>query len=232
MIFRQFFDHETCTFTYLLASDSSKEAVLIDPVLGSVGSYTRVIRELGLKLLVTLDTHVHADHITGSGSLKVSQDCQIMMGENSKAEFVDYHLKDNEHLKLKGVDIQAIYTPGHTDDSYSFYWNGSLFTGDTLLIRGTGRTDFQNGNAFSQYHSITQRLFSFKDDTKVYPAHDYNGMTQSTIGEEKRFNPRLKVKSAQEYSELMGNLKLANPRFMDVAIPANLKSGMMKVSKT
>ncbi len=227
MIFRQLFDHESYTFTYLIASGPGREALLIDPVLERVEQYLGLIKQLDLKLVKAIDTHVHADHITGLGKLRETTACTTMMGEQTSAECVSQTLTDNEIIKLENdIEIKALYTPGHTDDSYSFLWNNKVFTGDTLFIRGTGRTDFQNGDPYDQYNSIFNRLLKLPDTTLVYPGHDYNGMNVSSIGEEKRFNPRLQVNSADEYAELMNNLNLPNPRLMDVAVPANQACGM------
>ncbi|MDI9817767.1 MULTISPECIES: MBL fold metallo-hydrolase [unclassified Legionella] len=226
MIFRQLFDRQSCTYTYLLASAESKEAVIIDPVKENVSCYIELINQLGLKLVVTIDTHLHADHITGTGELYQLTNCQIMMGLQTKAEFVSLKFSDNEIINFNDFRLKAIYTPGHTDDSYCFLLDNKLFTGDTLLIRGTGRTDFQNGCAKSQYDSLFNRLLKLPEDTYVYPGHDYNGMTVSTIGEEKRFNPRLQVKSCEEYIAIMNGLNLPKPQKMNIAVPANLKNGI------
>ncbi len=226
MIFRQLFDAETFTYTYLIASGLGREGILIDPVKEKLSEYTILIKELDLKLVASIDTHVHADHVTALGDLRLATKCKSIMGEQSKAECVSIKIKEGETVDFDGLKLQAIYTPGHTDDSYSFLLNGRVFTGDTLLIRGTGRTDFQNGDAVAQYDSIKNKLFKLPDDTLVYPAHDYNGRTASSIYEEKRFNPRLQVSSEQEYVTLMENLDLPNPKYMDVAIPANLGCGL------
>jgi sulfur dioxygenase len=225
MIFRQLFDSVSGTYTYLLASRRGGEALIIDPVIEKVERYLQLIKELDLKLVKAVDTHLHADHITGLGALRDHTHCITVMGEMSKADVVSMRLADGDKLTIEGVALEAIYTPGHTDDSYSFWMNDRVFTGDTLLIRGTGRTDFQNGDARAQYDSIFNRLLKLPDETLVYPAHDYKGETVSTIGEEKAFNPRLQVKSVDEYVALMNNLNLPNPKMMDVAVPANMKVG-------
>jgi sulfur dioxygenase len=225
MIFRQLFDSVSGTYTYLLASRRGGEALIIDPVLEKVERYLQLIKELDLRLVKAVDTHLHADHITGLGALRDRTHCITVMGEMSKADVVSMRLADGDKLTIEGVALEAIYTPGHTDDSYSFRMNDRVFTGDTLLIRGTGRTDFQNGDARAQYDSIFNRLLKLPDDTLVYPAHDYKGESVSTIGEEKAFNPRLQVKSVDEYVALMNNLNLPNPKMMDVAVPANMKVG-------
>ncbi len=225
MIFRQLFDSVSGTYTYLLASRREGEALIIDPVLEKIQRYIQLIKELDLRLVKAVDTHLHADHITGLGALRDHTQCITVMGEMSKADVVSMRLSDGDQLTIEGLSLEAIYTPGHTDDSYSFVMNDRVFTGDTLLIRGTGRTDFQNGDARAQYDSIFNRLLKLPEETLVYPAHDYKGETVSTIGEEKAFNPRLQVKSIDEYVELMNNLNLPNPKMMDVAVPANMKVG-------
>jgi len=225
MIFRQLFDSASATYTYLLASRRGGEALIIDPVLEKVERYLQLIKELDLRLVKAVDTHLHADHITGLGALRDRTHCITVMGEMSKADVVSMRLADSDRLTIEGVALEAIYTPGHTDDSYSFWMNDRVFTGDTLLIRGTGRTDFQNGDARAQYDSIFNRLLKLPDETLVFPAHDYKGETVSTIGEEKAFNPRLQVKSVDDYVALMNNLNLPNPKMMDVAVPANMKVG-------
>ena len=228
MILRQLFDQDTWTYTYLIASGVGREAIIIDPVDTQIAKYHKLLNELDIKLVAAIDTHVHADHITAIGQLRNDTDCNSIMGAHTKAECVSVKIKEDETVDFDGMKLKAIYTPGHTDDSYSFILDDKLFTGDTLFIRGTGRTDFQHGDSFAQYDSITNKLFKFGDETIVLPGHDYNGFTSSTIGEEKKFNPRLQVKNAQEYAELMANLKLPNPKYMDVAVPANLKCGLVK----
>src|SRR3954447_4509328 len=226
MIFRQLFDSVSGTYTYLLASRRGGEALIIDPVLEKVERYIQLVNELDLKLVKAVDTHLHADHITGLGALRDRTQCITVMGERSNVDVVSMRLSEGDKLTLEGLSLRVIYTPGHTDDSYSFLMNDRVFTGDTLLIRGTGRTDFQNGSARPQYESIFNRLLKLPEETLVFPAHDYKGDTVSTIGEEKRFNPRLQVRSADEYVELMSNLKLPNPKMMDVAVPANMHVGL------
>jgi len=226
MIFRQLFDQVSGTYSYLLASRPGGEALILDPVLEKVDRYLQLVRELDLKLVKAVDTHLHADHITGLGALRDKTHCITVMGEQTKADVVSMRLGDGDKLTIEGLALDVIYTPGHTDDSYSFIMPDRVFTGDTLLIRGTGRTDFQNGNPRQQYESIFGRLLKLPEATLVYPAHDYKGDTVSTIGEEKAYNPRLQVKSVEEYVELMNNLKLANPKMMDVAVPANMKVGL------
>ena len=226
MLFRQLFDGVSSTYSYLLASRRGGEALIIDPVLEKVDRYIQLLRELDLRLVKAVDTHLHADHITGLGALRDRTHCITMMGDKSRVDVVSMRVADGDRLLIEGVELEALYTPGHTDDSYCFRMEDRVFTGDTLLIRGTGRTDFQNGDARAQYESIFGRLLRLPDETLVYPAHDYKGDTVSTIAEERRFNPRLQVKSVDEYVELMHNLKLPNPKMMDVAVPANMKVGL------
>jgi sulfur dioxygenase len=226
MIFRQLFDQASGTYSYLLASRQRGEALIIDPVLEKVDRYLQLVNELDLKLVKAVDTHLHADHITGLAALRDRTHCTTVMGEQTKADIVSMRLTDCDKLTIEGLVLDVIYTPGHTDDSYSFLLPDRVFTGDTLLIRGTGRTDFQNGDPRQQYESIFGRLLKLPDATLVYPAHDYKGDTVSTIGEERVYNPRLQVKSAEEYVELMNSLKLVNPKMMDVAVPANMKVGI------
>ena len=225
MIFRQLFDHESSTYTYLLAERRGGEALLIDPVLEQTDKYVRLVDELGLRLVMAADTHIHADHVTALGALRDHTGCATAMGEQTKAECVSVRLRDGEHVRVDDLALEVLYTPGHTDDSYSLLLPDRVFTGDTLLIRGTGRTDFQNGDPAAQYDSLFGRLLRLPEDTFVYPAHDYNGMTVSTIGEERAHNPRLQVRSKQEYVELMNGLVLSSPRLMDVAVPANRACG-------
>jgi sulfur dioxygenase len=226
MIFRQLFDNVSSTYTYLLASRRGGEALIIDPVLEKVDRYLQLIRELDLKLVKAVDTHLHADHITGLGALRDRTHCITVMGEQTKADVVSMRLSEGEKLSIEGLSLGVIYTPGHTDDSYSYVMDDRVFTGDTLLIRGTGRTDFQNGDPRQQYDSIFNKLLKLPENTLVFPAHDYKGETVSTIGEERAFNPRLQVKSMDEYVALMTSLNLPNPKMMDVAVPANMKVGL------
>jgi len=226
MIFRQLFDSVSGTYSYLLASRAGGEALIIDPVLEKVDRYLQLIRELDLKLVKAVDTHLHADHITGLGALRDRTHCVTVMGENTKADVVSMRLAEGDKLTIEGLSMDVLYTPGHTDDSYSFLMGDRVFTGDTLLIRGTGRTDFQNGDSRAQYESLFGKLLRLPDETLVFPAHDYKGDTVSTIGEEKRYNPRLQVRSIDDYVALMANLKLPNPKMMDVAVPSNMKIGL------
>ena len=225
MIFRQLFDQVSSTYSYLLASRHGGEALIIDPVLEKVDRYLQLLRELDLKLVKAVDTHIHADHITGLGALRDRTHCITVMGERARVDVVSIRVTEGDNLTIEGVALHVLYTPGHTDDSYSFLMQDRVFTGDTLLIRGTGRTDFQNGSARAQYESLFGKLLKLPDETLVYPAHDYKGDTVSTIGEEKRCNPRLQVKSVDEYVELMSKLNLPNPKMMDVAVPANMRQG-------
>jgi glyoxylase-like metal-dependent hydrolase (beta-lactamase superfamily II)/rhodanese-related sulfurtransferase len=226
MIFRQLFDSASGTYTYLLASRRGGEALIIDPVLERVERYLQLVRELDLRLVKAVDTHLHADHVTGLGALRDRTHCITVMGEHTQADVVSMRVAEGDYVGIEGVRLDVLYTPGHTDDSYSFLLADRVFTGDTLLIRGTGRTDFQNGDPRAQYDSIFNKLMKLPDETLVYPAHDYKGESVSTIGEEKNFNPRLRVKSIDEYVDLMNNLKLPNPKMMDVAVPANMHVGL------
>ena len=226
MIFRQMFDSVSGTYSYLIASRPGAEALIIDPVLEKVDRYIQLLNDLDLCLVKAVDTHLHADHVTGLGALRDRTQCVTVMGENTKADVVSMRLSDGDRLDIEGISLDVIYTPGHTDDSYSFALPDRIFTGDTLLIRGTGRTDFQNGDPRAQYDSIFNRLLKMPNETLVFPGHDYKGDTVSTIGEERKSNPRLQVKSIDEYVNLMNNLNLPNPKMMDVAVPANMKIGL------
>jgi sulfur dioxygenase len=226
MLFRQLFDKTSSTYTYLMASRRGGEALLIDPVFEHTNRYLKLLEELDLKLVKVVDTHIHADHVSAMGSLRDATRCTTVMGEQSPADVVSLRVRDNEAVTIEGISLTALHTPGHTSESYSFLMDDRVFTGDTLLIRGTGRTDFQNGDPYEQYHSLFDRLLKLPEATFVYPAHDYKGDTVSTIGEEKAFNPRLQVGSAEEYAEIMDNLNLPNPTMMDVAVPSNLKAGL------
>lgn len=231
MLFRQLFDLETSTYTYLLASGRGREAVVIDLVKGQMPAYLDLIKQLDLRLVRAIDTHTHADHVTALGDLRDETGCTTIMGEFTKAECVSEQVSEGDAIDVDGIRLKALYTPGHTDESFSFVLDGggerpdAVFTGDVLLIRGTGRTDFQNGDAYKSYDSIVNKLFTLDDETLVYPAHDYKGFTVSTIWEERHFNPRLAGKSAEEYAQIMRDLDLPNPKMMDVAVPANLACG-------
>ncbi len=223
MIFEQLFDTKSSTYTYILSSGKGREALIIDPVLEHTDQYINLLNKLELKLVKVIDTHIHADHITGLNELSKRTSCTKIMGDNSKSEVVDLRVKEDENVKIDNINLKVMYTPGHTDCSYSYLMKDRVFTGDTLLINGTGRTDFQNGNARQQYDSIFNKLLKLPENTMVFPAHDYNGKKHSTIGSERKNNPRLQVNSVDQYVEIMNNLKLANPKMMDVAVPANLK---------
>ena len=225
MIFKQVFDKKTSTYTYLIASSKGREALIIDPVLDNISEYISLLNELDLKLVKVIDTHIHADHITGASKLKEQTNCTTIMGEHTPADAVELKVKDDEIIKLDQIKIKALYTPGHTADSYSFLMNDCLFSGDTLLINGTGRTDFQNGSAKDAYNSIFNKLLKLPEKTLLYPAHDYNGEKVSSIGKEKKFNPRLQVNSENEYIEIMNNLNLPEPQMMDVNVARNIKLG-------
>jgi len=225
MLFRQLFERDSSTYTYLIADRSGGEALLIDPVKTELGQYLQLIDELDLRLVFAIDTHVHADHVTALGDLRAATTCATLMGAQSKAECVSRKISDGDRIEVGGLELRALYTPGHTDDSYSFVMKDRVFTGDTLLIRGTGRTDFQNGDPAAEYESLFDKLLRLPDQTLVYPGHDYKGWTVSTIGEERAFNPRLQVRSKQDYVALMRGLRLPNPKQMDVAVPANLACG-------
>ena len=225
MIFKQLFDAKSSTYTYLIASAKGREAIIIDPVLENVDEYISHLRELDLKLVKVIDTHIHADHITGASKLKSNTNCTTIMGENSPAETVDIKLKDDGIIEIDQLKIRAMFTPGHTSDSYSFLMDNYLFSGDTLLINGTGRTDFQNGSSKDAYHSLFHKLLKLPDETILYPGHDYNGKKSSTIGKEKEHNPRLQVENVDQYIEIMSNLNLSKPKMIDHNISRNLKLG-------
>ena len=222
MILKQLFDKKTSTYTYLIASSKGREALIIDPVLDNICEYISLLNELDLKLIKVIDTHIHADHITGASKLKEQTNCTTIMGEHTPADAVELKVKDDEIIKLDQIEIRALYTPGHTADSYSFLMNDCLFSGDTLLINGTGRTDFQNGSAKDAYNSIFNKLLKLPEKTLLYPAHDYNGEKVSSIGKEKKFNPRLQVNNVDEYIEIMNNLNLKKPELMDYNISKNI----------
>ena len=223
MIFNQFFDEVSSTFTYLISSGKGREALIIDPVIEKTHEYILYLKKLDLKLVKVIDTHIHADHISGMKELHKQTNCANIMGEKSPSEVINIKIKDNEKIKIENIELTSMYTPGHTDCSYSFFMKDRVFTGDTLLINGTGRTDFQNGNPNHQYYSLFDRILKLPEKTLVYPAHDYKGKKASTIGDEKQNNPRLKVKSVDQYVELMNSLNLDNPKMIDIAISANIK---------
>ena len=225
MIFKQVFDQKSSTYTYLIASAKGREALIIDPVIENVDSYIALLNELDLKLVKVIDTHIHADHITGASKLKKVTNCSTIMGEHTPADTVEIKVKDEEIIKIDQIEIKAMYTPGHTSDSYSFLMDKYLFSGDTLLINGTGRTDFQNGSSKDAYNSLFNKLLKLPDDTVLYPGHDYNGKLSSTIGKEKEHNPRLQVENVDQYIEIMSNLNLSKPQMIDQNISRNLKLG-------
>jgi sulfur dioxygenase len=228
MIFNQLFDEKSHTYTYLISSGKGREALIIDPVIEKTNEYLKVLKDLELKLVKVIDTHIHADHVSGLNELKKKTDCMRVMGETSPSEVVDIRVKDNEKIKIENIELTSIHTPGHTNCSYSFLMKDRVFTGDTLLINGTGRTDFQGGSTKDQYNSIFNNLLKLPEKTLVYPAHDYNDKKFSTIIQEKNNNPRLQVNSLNEYEEIMNNLKLDRPNSMDVNIPANIKGLTLK----
>ena len=225
MIFKQIFDTESSTYTYLIASAKGREAVIIDPVIENVDNYIKILGELDLKLVKVIDTHIHADHVTGATKLKKATNCTTLMGEHTPADAVEIKVKDGEIIEIDNLKIKSLYTPGHTSDSYSFLLDNYLFSGDTLLINGTGRTDFQNGSSKDAYNSLFNNLLKLPEDTLVYPGHDYNGKLSSTIGNEKKFNPRLQVKSVDEYVDIMSNLNLAKPKMIETNVSRNIKLG-------
>ena len=225
MIFKQEFDTKTSTYTYIIASAKGREAVIIDPVLENVDDYIGLLKEFDLKLVKVIDTHIHADHITGASKLKQATNCITIMGEHTPADTVEIKVKDDEIIEIDNLKIRSMYTPGHTSDSYSFLLDNFLFTGDTLLINGTGRTDFQNGSSKDAYNSLFNNLLKLPEETLVYPGHDYNGKCSSTIGNEKKFNPRLQVKNVDEYIDIMSKLNLAKPKLIDINVSRNIKLG-------
>ena len=225
MIFKQVFDKKSSTYTYLIASSKGREALIIDPVLENVEDYIKLMTELNLMLVKVIDTHIHADHVTGASKLKNITKCSTIMGENTPAETVEIKIKDDEYISLDNLKLRAMYTPGHTSDSYSFLMDNYLFSGDTLLINGTGRTDFQNGNAKDAYNSIFNKLLKLPDETLLYPAHDYRGEKKSTIGKEKKQNPRLQVSSVDEYIDIMNNLNLKRPAQLEFNVSKNINLG-------
>jgi len=225
MIFKQLFDTKSSTYTYLISSGNGREALIIDPVLENVNEYINILKKLNLKLVKVIDTHIHADHVTGASKLKDITKCSTIMGDHTPALSVEIKVKDDEYINLDNIKIRAMYTPGHTSDSYSFLMNNYLFSGDTLLINGTGRTDFQNGNPKDAYNSIFNRLLKLPDETLLYPAHDYKGEKVSTIGKEKKQNPRLQVNSVNEYVEIMNNLNIKKPSELESNVSRNIKLG-------
>ena len=225
MIFRQLFDTKSSTYTYLISSGNGREALIIDPVIENVAEYINLLKSLNLKLVKVIDTHIHADHVTGASKLRNITKCSTIMGEHSPAETVEIKVKDDEYINLDHLKIKAMYTPGHTSDSYSFLLDNYLFSGDTLLINGTGRTDFQNGSSKDAYNSIFNKLLKLPEETFLYPAHDYKGEKVSTIGKEKKYNPRLQVSSVDEYIDIMNNLNLKKPAEIEHNVSKNINLG-------
>ena len=225
MLFRQLFDKSSSTYTYLIASAKGREALIIDPVLENVERYIQLLKELDLKLVKVIDTHIHADHISGIAELRDQTNCVTIMGDKTPVDVVSMQVSDEELIKIDGLKFRALFTPGHTSESFSFLMNDRVFTGDTLLIRGTGRTDFQNGDPQDSYNSIFNKLLKLPDETLVYPGHDYNGKFSSTIGTEKKFNPRLQVKSVNEYVDIMSNLNLSKPKLIETNVSRNIQLG-------
>jgi sulfur dioxygenase len=231
MLFRQLFDQETGTYTYLIADPTAKEAVLVDPVLEQVERDLKLLRELDLTLKFCLETHIHADHITGTGKLRELTSCEGIVPENAHATCANRFVKHEEVLNVGEIKIRAISTSGHTDSHMSFLVNGThLLTGDALLIRGCGRTDFQSGDAGTLYDHVTQRLFTLPEATLVYPGHDYRGNLVSTIGEEKQWNPRFIGRDRSQFIEFMGSLNLPNPKKIAEAVPANERCGKVALA--
>ena len=232
MLFRQLFDKESSTYTYLIADLQTREAALVDPVIEKVERDLKLICELGLTLLFCLETHIHADHITGTSKIKDRTGCKSLVPENAKTDCASGFVRHNQVLSVGSVAIEAIETHGHTDSHMAYQVAGDrVLTGDALLIRGCGRTDFQGGSAEVLYDHITQRLFTLSDSTLVYPAHDYRGQTCSTIGEEKRWNPRFidldlaELRDRADFVQLMNNLDLPEPKKIMEAVPANEHCG-------
>ena len=223
MIFEQLFDTKSSTYTYIVSSGKGREALIIDPVIENTNEYIKILKNLDLKLVKVIDTHIHADHISGLNELSKRTKCSKIMGEHSSSEVVDIRVKDNEKIKIENIELISIYTPGHTDCSYSFLMNDRVFTGDALLINSTGRTDFQSGSSYDAYDSLFKKLLKLPEKTLVYPAHDYNGKKYSTIENEKNNNPKLQVSSPEEYAEIMNNIKLEDPKMMAIAVSANKK---------
>ncbi len=232
LLFHQLFEPTTSTYTYLLADKITKEAIIIDPVLETAERDLKLLEELDLDLKYIFDTHVHADHITGAGELKDKTKAKSCVSASADVECVDVHLEDGQTLTFGSFSIKAIATPGHTDACMSFQVDDMIFTGDALLIRGTGRTDFQQGSAEKLYHSITQKIFTLGDHIKIFPGHDYRGLSQSSVAEEKKFNPRIAGKSLSDFVKIMSELKLANPKKIHEAVPANLRCGKKQDGKS
>ncbi len=228
MLFRQLFDKESSTYTYLVADPETREAALVDPVLEQVERDLQLVRELNLCLKFCLETHIHADHITGTGKLRQLTGCQGILPVNAQANCADHFIRDGEIITLGKIEIKAYETPGHTDSHMAYFVNGDrILTGDAMFIRGCGRTDFQSGDPGALYDSVTKKLFTLPDETLVYPAHDYHGHTVSTIGEEKKCNPRFVGRDRDNFIKFMNNLNLQTPKKMMEAVPANQNCGMV-----
>ena len=227
-MFKQMFDQESCTFTYLIIDEVSKEAVLIDPVISHIDDYIHELKSMNCNLKYTLETHVHADHITAGGLLRDKLSTKTAVSALCDAPGADLQLKDGETLTFGGQQIKVMATPGHTSGSVSFLWKDRLFTGDALLINGCGRTDFQGGNARILFDSIMSKIFSLPDETLIYPCHDYNGRRVSCVGQEKSINPRLAGKSVEEFVSIMNNLNLPKPKLIEIAVPANRMCGVVE----
>jgi sulfur dioxygenase len=232
VIFQQLFEPESSTYTYIIADAKTREAAIIDPVIETVERDLKVIEELELRLLYVLDTHIHADHLTAAGEIRERTGAKVAVSQVAGVKTADILLEDGQTLLLGPHKIQVMATPGHTNTCMSFYFSGRVFTGDALLIRGTGRTDFQQGSADKLFESVTEKLFNLPDETVLYPGHDYRGLTSSTIGTEKRWNPRLGGgKSKEQFKKIMSELKLAYPKKIDVAVPANMVSGLVESTR-
>lgn len=233
MIFRQFFEPVTCTYTYLLGCEFTRKAVLIDTVASEVDFYIQQLNDLDLTLVYTLETHVHADHITGAGDLRDLLGSKSIVHRDAGAMCADLLVTDGVQLQLGDIEIKVLHTPGHTSGCTSYLVDDRVFTGDSLLINGCGRTDFQQGDSGTMYDSITKKLFTLPPDTLVYPGHDYKNLTVSTIKQEKAINPRLgNNKTREEFTEIMNNLGLAYPQFIDEALPANQSCGQPEKKQT
>lgn len=227
MIFYQLFEKETSTYTYLLADAETKDAVIIDPVIEMVDRDIKLIQELGIKLIYILETHVHADHITGSGEIRKRTGAKIGVSSQYKITCPDLQLSDGDEIKFGKHVIKVIHTPGHTSGCLSYQTENMIFTGDALLIRSCGRTDFQGGSSEQLYQSVRNRIFELPEDTIIYPAHDYKGFSKSQVGLEKKLNPRLNLKiSKEEFIEIMANLNLPYPAKIKESVPANLQCGI------
>jgi glyoxylase-like metal-dependent hydrolase (beta-lactamase superfamily II) len=231
MIFRQLFEPQSSAYTYLIACPDSREAVLIDPVLETVERDLQLLEELGLTLRYTIETHIHADHVTGASRLRERTGCRCALPEKSGADHVDLEVREGEPIRVGAVDIDPLYTPGHTDDHHAYYvadGGGRVFTGDALLIDGCGRTDFQNGDSAILYRSVHEKIFALPGETLVYPGHDYQQRRVSSVAQERERNPRLGGgKSLEEFVAIMDALDLPRPKKMDLAVPANRECGQV-----